>query len=540
MGSAAALSPSDVELVTIYEISKTLSSPFDLEKAMREVLNVLEVHLGLERGMVTLLDESGSLRIAAATGLTSAEWHQGRFATDEEVIRRVARTGVPAVVPWAGDALAAQAQLHSEPHRSEMRILMVPIKSERRCFGVLTIERNERSAVSYQRHIRFLSMVANLMGQTIRLYQAVESDRARLMREKRVLQRELQGKYSLENVVGHSKRMLEVFADVHQAAAGNSTILLRGESGTGKELIARAVHYLGPRKDGPFVKVNCAALPETLIESELFGHEKGSFTGAVREHKGRFEQAHGGTLFLDEIGDVSPAFQTKMLRVLQEREFERVGGTHTIRVDVRLICATNCDLEEAVAKGQFRADLYYRINVVTIFVPPLRERPEDIPDLVHHFLNKFNRTNGRSLVISPEAMQVMMACAWPGNVRELENCVERTALMARGSTIVQQDVPCQKNQCLSTILWKSRLKPIDIPVVNSGVPSVPDGPLGESRNGLIGGQAEASHAETQRERLTRAMEKCGWVQAKAARLLNLTPRQMGYALKKYGIEVKRF
>src|SRR5581483_8674667 len=262
-----------------------------------------------------------------------------------------------------------------------------------------------------------------------------------------------------------SKLMNEVFADVHQAAAGNSTILLRGESGTGKELIARAIHYLSPRKDAPFVKVNCAALPETLIESELFGHEKGSFTGEVREHKGRFEQAHGGTLFLDEIGDTSPAFQAKLLRALQEREFERVGGVRTIRVDVRLICATNRNLEEAVSNGQFRADLYYRINVVSILLPPLRERPEDIPGLVQHFLSKFNRVNGRSLVISPEAMQVMMACAWPGNVRELENCVERTALMARGPTIVQRDVPCQRNQCLSMLLWKSRLRPVDVPVV---------------------------------------------------------------------------
>jgi len=211
-----------------------------------------------------------------------------------------------------------------------------------------------------------------------------------------------------------------------------------------------------------------------------------------------------------------------------------VGGTRTIRVDVRLICATNCDLEAAVSSGQFRADLYYRINVVSILVPPLRERQEDIPDLVQHFLSKFNRANNRDLSISSEAIQVMMACAWPGNVRELENCVERTALMAHGSTIVQHDVPCQRNECLSRLLWKSRVKPIDIPVVNSPTP------LAGAHDDFAGGSADSSQAEAQRERLIEAMEKCGWVQAKAARALNLTPRQMGYALKKYGIEVKRF
>jgi Nif-specific regulatory protein len=536
MSTRSSLSSSDVELLTVYEISKILSSSFDVEKVMREVLNVLDVHLGLHRGMVTLLDESGGIRIAAATGLTSEEWRQGRFAIGEEDIRKIAKAAVPAVIPDIGDD-TTQPQL--KPRQGDVRIFVVPIKSERRCFGVLTVERNGKSRVSYQHDIRFLSMVANLIGQTIRLYQAVESDRAFLMREKRQLQRELQGTYRLEKVVGHSKLMNEVFADVHQAAASNSTILLRGESGTGKELIAHAVHYLSPRKNGPFIKVNCAAMPETLIESELFGHEKGSFTGALREHKGRFEQADGGTLFLDEIGDVSPAFQAKLLRVLQEREFERVGGVQTIHVDVRLICATNRNLEEAVSNGQFRADLYYRVNVVSIFVPPLRERPEDISDLVQHFLSKFNRANGRNLIMSREAMQVMMACPWPGNVRELENCVERTALMARGSTIAQHDVPCQRNQCLSALLARPRLRPLDIPAVTSPTALVPALPR-DRDNFVAAGQGGDAQAEAQRERLVRAMEKCGWVQAKAARLLNLTPRQMGYALKKYKIEVKRF
>ena len=229
-------------------------------------------------------------------------------------------------------------------------------------------------------------------------------------------------------------------------------MLLRGESGTGKEVIARSIHYLSPRKAAPFIKVNCAALSETLLESELFGHEKGSFTGATQERKGRFEMAQGGTLFLDELGEISPAFQTKLLRVLQEREFERVGGNKSIKVDVRLIAATNRNMEEDVAKGTFRADLYYRVNVVSIFLPPLRERREDIPLLIEHFLDKFSQENARRLAISPEAMEVMLKCNWPGNVRELENCVERTATMARSNVIQDVDLPCQKNKCFSQVL----------------------------------------------------------------------------------------
>jgi Nif-specific regulatory protein len=327
---------------------------------------------------------------------------------------------------------------------------------------------------------------------------------------------------------------------VHQAAPGRSTVLLRGESGTGKEVIARAIHYLSLRKNGPFVKVNCTALSETLLESELFGHEKGSFTGATQERKGRFEMAHGGTLFLDEIGDISPAFQTKLLRVLQEREFERVGGNKSIHVDVRLITATNRNLEEAVAKGEFRADLYYRINVLSIFLPPLRERREDIPLLVEHFLEKFNEENTRSVAMTPEAMAIMLDCYWPGNVRELENCLERTATMMRGNVIHDLDLPCQQNKCFSLALQS----------YGSGrtihIKSVPGGTSGSAPGAdEVDSSGAASSTDTpppftsERDRLIWAMEQCGWVQAKAARLLNLTPRQMGYALQKYNIEITR-
>jgi Nif-specific regulatory protein len=360
------------------------------------------------------------------------------------------------------------------------------------------------------------------------------------------LQKRLQGNYDIENIVGRSKRIKEVFADVRQAAPGSATVLLRGESGTGKEAIANAIHCLSSRAKGPFVKVNCAALPETLLESELFGHEKGAFTGATGERKGRFEMANGGTLFLDEIGDITPAFQAKLLRVLQEHEFERVGGNKTLRTDFRLVAATNINLEDAVKSGRFRADLYFRLNVITIFLPPLRERKEDIPLLIDFFLLRYNRENNRHLKIAPEAVELFKRCNWPGNVRELENCVERAATMTRGSIIHEVDMRCQQGHCFSSSLLdasKSRSGFSAINIAPAHPPALPQASttaavsisLPDSNPGT-GGNDPANL--TERERLIDAMEKSGWVQAKAARLLGLTPRQIGYSLKKFKVELK--
>jgi len=429
---------------------------------------------------------------------------------------------------------------------------------------VLSVDLDRQvSQPHFARDARFLQMVANLIGQAARLAQLVEGERKELMGETRRLKKELAGKYKLDSVIGTSKLMQEVFAEVHQCAPGRTTVLLRGESGTGKEVIARAIHYLSTRKDGPFIKVNCAALSETLLESELFGHERGAFTGAHTERKGRFEQAHGGTLFLDEIGDISPSFQAKLLRVLQEREFERVGGNKAIKVDVRLICATNRDLEKAVAAGEFRSDLYYRINVVPIFLPPLRDRVEDIPRLVEHFLDGFNKENKRGLSVSRGALAVLTGCYWPGNVRELQNCVERAATMTMGSVITEASFPCSQNRCLTRTLHQPMLR--DIPVVAAEVVpvSAPDAfdepiltetagaaaayntPDLPSLDGRIRSHTPATAdsvgpPQNERERLIWAMEKCGWVQAKAARVLGLTARQMGYALQKHQIPIKRF
>ena len=567
-----------LELVTIYEISKILSRSLDLRRSLHDVLNLLATHLHVRRAMVCLSAGDGhDLQVVAETGLSPDEAKRAQFRTGEGIIGRIFKSGMPIVVPDINNEPLYLHRTAERPQPGEIvAFLGVPLREGTNVVGVLSVDRRTEGepASRFDTDLRFLMMIGNLIGQTIRLHRMVEHAQENLRVENRRLATELKGKYTIENVIGRSKRMQQVFAEVHQAAPGRSTVLLRGESGTGKEVIARAIHTLSNRHDGPFVKVNCAALPESLLESELFGHEKGAFTGATQERKGRFEMAHGGTLFLDEIGDISPGFQAKLLRVLQEREFERVGGNRTIRVDVRLITATNRNLEEAVTKGEFRADLYFRINVLSIFLPALRERREDIPLLVEHFVERVGEELGRDLRVSPEAMHVMANCHWPGNVRELENCVERMATMARGNVIRDSDLACQKNLCFSSVFWKPNDHRV-IPIVNgNAAASAVSSATGATPGGIApptpvlpvnGGSSYSSSApvasapvvspvppvtvdeadfgepelRTSRERLVSAMEQCGWVQAKAARLLGLTPRQIGYALKKYNVEVKR-
>lgn len=527
-----------LELISIYEISKILSSSLDLRKTLREVLNILSSHNQMRRCMISLVQENGDVHVIGAVGLSREEVDRGHFQKGEGIIGKVIKSGVPIVIHDVAEEPTFLNKTGSRDlsNGQKLTFIAIPIKTAGETIGVINVDRDMtgyHGRLEYD--IRLLKMVANLVGQTIRLHRLVAAEREQRMIEQHRLQKEKSTNPSpgLVNIIGDSKRMKEVFADVERAASVHSTVLLRGETGTGKEMIANAIHHLSARSDGPFVRVNCAALSETLLESELFGHEKGAFTGATQERKGRFEMAHGGTLFLDEIGDISPAFQVKLLRVMQEREFERVGGNKSIRIDVRLIVATNRNLEEAVLKGEFRADLYFRINVISILLPPLRERREDISPLVHHFLDRFNRTNQRQMTLSPEAMQIYMDCNWPGNVRELENCVERTAAMTRCKTIQDINLPCQKNMCFSLALAPVSLNSSPVPVIPAArtpAAAVPDD---------AGPDPQDAKSMPVRQRLIWAMEECGWVQAKAARLLGMTTRQMNYALQKYNIEIKR-
>lgn len=552
---------SSLSLISLYEVSKLLSSSLDLEKTFNDVLNLLSSYLQMRHGLVALQDGRGETRVTAASGLSRDAIKRGDCRFPQDVLRRVVSTAMPVVVGNAGaDPLFAD-YLDDLEDEEVVSVIVVPIKGADKTYGALSIEREWDGAVqfSFESDVRFLTMVANLMAQTVRLHQSVASDRDRLIMERARLEKALRAEEkesstaAISDIVGTSPAMQRVFDQVRQVAPLKSTVLLRGESGTGKELVARAIHSLSPRKDKPFIKVNCAALPETLLESELFGHEKGAFTGATQDRKGRFELASGGTLFLDEIGEISPAFQAKLLRILQEGEFERVGGNKTLKADIRLISATNKNLEEAVAKGDFRADLYYRINVVPLFLPPLRDREGDIPRLAAFFLDKFNQENGRDLTLSPGALNVFGACHFPGNVRELENCVHRVATMARGDVIRDADLPCRNDQCLSAVLWRidedaqpvgglgtpQRARPAPQPARAPAVATPAEGADDDDEDLVPGEPLTGAAGMPQRDRLVSAMEKAGWVQAKAARMLGLTPRQVGYALKKYNIEVKR-
>lgn len=525
----------DLELATLYAVSKILTASLVNHDVLRQVINVIAVQLDMEQGVLSLVQPSGKLEVIAGIGLSVDEMRLGVFQSGEGVIGRVFKHAIPIVISDISTEpeLIKDKDLYQGPDGEVISFLGVPIKAGNTCLGVLAFKFKQKPAFSgFESLVRFLTMIAGMIGQSIRLNMQVMQDRQHWLSEKADLQKALMHKYGLPNVIGQSKSMREVFAEVHLVAPTNATVLLRGESGTGKELIARAIHMHSTRKMQPFIKVNCAALSEHLLESELFGHEKGAFTGAIQERKGRFEQADGGTLFLDEIGEISPSFQAKLLRVLQEREFERVGGNKTIRVNVRLISATNRNLEEAVSNGTFRADLYYRINVVGVMLPPLRERREDIPLLVERVLMQHNIENKKHLQLTAQALRVLINCSWPGNVRQLENCVTRIATMARSDFIHDTDIPCQSQRCFSPLISATTAHnpdviPIALENFASGVSN------GYDKN-LMGYTLKIDRAK-----LIEIMESVGWVQAKAARVLGLTPRQVGYALKKYAVEIKK-
>jgi len=533
----------DLELVTIYEISKILTYSLDFQRSVRETLNVLLVHLDMSHGLVSLRQDDGSMQIVGMAGHPGTNGAVEKMDAKPGITGQVIRSGSPIVIAdITQDGLFLNRTGRDMEKSRGVALIMVPIKNGREVIGILSVDRHPDTPhpPNFDRDVRLLTLIANLIGQTLKLHHAIKVEREQLILETHRLQKQLQPEYDVENVIGRSRQMKEVFADVHQAAPGNATILLRGESGTGKEAIAHAIHFLSPRAKEPMVKINCAALPETLLESELFGHEKGAFTGAATERKGRFEIVGKGTLFLDEIGDISPAFQAKLLRVLQEHEFERVGGNKTLKAQFRLVAATNRNLEEMVQKGEFRADLYFRLNVVAIFLPPLRERKDDIPLLVDCFLSRFNHENHRNLDIAPEVMKILLQCNWPGNVRELENCIERAATMTRGNLIRETDMRCQKGQCFSSIL-ESVSSRFCHPIIHiSDHRGAHSDPSTAEQEAHPLEQDNAGGYISERDRLINAMKQCGWVQAKAARLLNLTPRQISYALKKYHIDVRRF
>jgi len=548
----------EIALRGIYEISKVLAVPARLEATLANVLTLLSSFLDMHHGIVALLDEAGDPRSVVGIGWREEQAQRYFTHLPERAVGQIVTTQMPVVVHNIATNALFTGWTRAEPTPVGARIsfIGVPIKDRDHVVGTLTIEQvwnDDTPFHTADEDVRFLTMVANLIGQTVRLVEMIGRDRERLMDQQRLLEKELSTKAQDDTspaprgIVGSSAALRHALGQIKIVARSHSAVLLRGESGTGKELFARATHDYSSRSKKAFIKLNCAALPESVLESELFGHEKGAFTGAVSQRKGRFELADGGTLFLDEIGDTSLAFQVKLLRVLQEGEFERIGGMNTIKVDVRLVCATNRNLEEMVARGEFRADLYYRINVVSVRLPALRDRREDIPLLAREFLRRFDDEHRSSHELSPSAIRVLDNCYFPGNVRELENCIRRTATLAQSERIGEDDFACRHDECLSATLWKAAVsepfaivqpkprEPIGIPMPKATRPEpmVEDFSPGEMEDGA------GDHVKITRAELVAALESTGWVQAKAGRLLKLTPRQIGYALRKYGVEIKR-
>ncbi len=501
------------ELLLLFQISRILDRSMDLRDVAGPVLDAIADNMGMMRGMLTLLNrKTGQINVEAAHGLSQAQKNLGRYKPGEGVIGKVVKTGRPMAVPHISDEPLFLDRTRSRRGVSKNNIsfICVPIKIENEVVGTLSADRLFEEGISLEEDVRLLSIIASLVAQAVRLRQQAEEERSKLLEENERLKSQLKERFHPSNIVGNSKGMQLVYDEIAQVSKSDTTVLVRGESGTGKELVAHAIHFNSPRASNPFIKVNCGALPESVVESELFGHEKGAFTGAVNTRKGRFELANGGTIFLDEIGDMSPTTQIKFLRVLQEREFERVGGTVTLKTDVRVITATNRELESLIAEGKFRQDLYYRLNVFPIHIPALRERKTDIPLLADYFVEKYSAVNLKNIRrISTQAIDMLMSYHWPGNVRELENCMERAVLLSSNHVIHGHHLP---------------------PTLQTA----------EASDTVHKGTLDGALDNIERDLLVDALKAARGNKAKAARALGITERIMGLRVRKYGIDLSRF
>ena len=498
-------------LSTLLEVSQALSGTLNLRSALHRALEILAKHHGTVRGLIVLQRENHELHVEASDGL-DAPSHAVRYRVGEGIIGKVVESSKPIVVPRVSrePAFLNRAAKRPELPKEELSFVCVPILLNRKAVGALGVDLKFNPDRDYDRYVKFLAIVGSSIAQAVKIQRLVEEDKKRLVDENLHLRQELKERYDFSSIIGSSGPVRQMYEQMAQVAATNTTVLIRGESGTGKEMVAHAIHYNSPRANKSFVKVSCAALPDSLIESELFGYEKGAFTGAEQRKKGRFEMAEGGTLFLDEIGDINLNTQVKLLRVLQEREFERLGSTETVKVNVRLIAATNKDMERAIAAGTFREDLYYRLNVFTIFVPPLRERKADLLLLVDHFLETFSREHRKSIKrISTPAIDMLMSYHWPGNVRQLENTLERAVLMCDNQVIHGHHLPpsLQTAEASGTVTRVS---------------------LSDAVAGF------------EKDLIQDALKTTRGNRAKAARLLDTTERVLNYKVRKYAIDAKRF
>ena len=499
------------EVSLLYEISRSLSETLDLKTVLHPILEMMAEHMEMLRGTLTILNrKTGEIVIEEAYGLQTEERAKGKYRLGEGVTGKVVETGRPAVVPRISDEPLFLDRTGSRRglDKVDIAFICVPIKIGKEVIGALSVDRLFNEKISFEEDVRLLTIIASSISQAVRLRQLAQEELEKLQEENQRLHDELKTKHRPNSIVGNSHAMLEIYALIDKVCNAPTTVIILGESGVGKEKVAQAIHYSSNRADQPFVKVNCAALPESLIESELFGYERGAFTGAAAARKGRFELADGGSLFLDEIGDLPVHIQTKILRVIQEKEFERLGGTATIPVNVRIITATNRNLESLMKEGKFREDLYYRLNVFPILVPPLRERKSDIMLLADYFTEKYGKELGKNIIrISTPAIDMLMSYHWPGNVRELENCIERSVILSTDGVIHSYHLPPSLQMASDS---------------------------GEETQVTL----KEMISNIEKEVIVEELKRSRGNMSKAARALGITERIMGLRVEKFGIDLK--
>ncbi len=501
------------DITLLYEISETLNQHTDLKKSLFTVLDNLASAMQMMRGTITILNPvTNEINIEVAHGLTRSAMQRGKYKLGEGITGRVIQAGKPVTIPKISQEpmFLDRTSTRKSQQQQEYSFICVPIKKGKQVIGAISVDRLYDESYALKEGQKLMSVVATMVARHVSNLEDIRLEKERLKEENRRLRSKLEDKYRISEIIGNSNKMREVFQMVSQVSKSNATVLIRGESGTGKELVANAIHYNSHRAKNAFIKVNCAALPSNLIESELFGHEKGAFTGAIRQKLGKFELAHKGTIFLDEIGSIDLELQANLLRVLQEKEFERVGGNRTIKVDVRIIAATNKNLESSVEEGTFRGDLYYRLNVFPIYMPPLRERKTDITLLADYFLEKYAKENRKEIHrFSTPAIDMLISYHWPGNVRELENCIERSVLLCEEGVVHSYHLP---------------------PTLQTGTES----------NTLPKVSLDGAVANLEREMIIDALKNTRGNITDAARLLETTVRKFSYKANRYGVDYREY
>ena len=501
-------------LSIIHEASKFLSKKNTLKESLKEILKILYSYWDSPISFVALHDEeTAKIKITESFGLTRKEATRGIFRRGEGVVGNIFKNEIPAII---SDIKTNPTYLNKtdllKRFGDNVVFIGVPIKVGGEKFGVLGVYKEKDKNFSNDDAIKMLSTLATLIGLTKKMYERMEEERKFWQEEKQVLLSSLnKDSHLMSDIVGISDEINTVKKTILRIANTDSTVFITGESGTGKTLIAKAIHNLSLRKDRPFATINCAAIPENLLESELFGYEKGAFTGALSAKKGKFELANGGTLFLDEIGDMPLSLQAKLLNVIQDKEITRLGSEETVSIDIRIVAATNKNLEKLISLGHFREDLYYRLNVLPIHIKPLRQRSDDIPVLIDCFLRKINKRYGKGLHITSMALKLLINYEWPGNVRELENTIERLVIM-NDSNIDAKDLPEYIKEQNNSAVEIHNVPYQDIPFAIESI---------------------------EKQQIQDALKQTGYIKSRAARLLGFTIRQLNYRIKKYDIKIKK-